>query len=170
MAHKLGLVCECGAPRSDGSRRLCAQCYEAWAASRLRRHRGGRTLMACWRGCAAMRLSARDYFCEGFFSSLTWTFRFGSPRAGGSIRWVVALISCRVDPRHASGRLRAGEQSVEAACFSPFRQPCGRRSFPAGGLRCRAWELLAASSITASIRGMERRPSEYLDNGPRTPP
>jgi hypothetical protein len=27
--YALGLRCECGASRSDGSRRLCAQCYEA---------------------------------------------------------------------------------------------------------------------------------------------
>ena len=28
--YSLGLLCECcGARRSDGSRRLCAQCYEA---------------------------------------------------------------------------------------------------------------------------------------------
>jgi hypothetical protein len=29
MSYTLGLRCACGAPRSDGSRRLCAQCHEA---------------------------------------------------------------------------------------------------------------------------------------------
>jgi hypothetical protein len=68
-SYSLGLRCECGARRSDGSRRWCAECRYANATGESGRRRGllprhgGAMLMVCSRGCAAMLLwCARLFF------------------------------------------------------------------------------------------------------------
>ena len=61
-SYALGLLCECGARRSDGSRRWCAECRHSnapWEMSSVEaatRHGGG-MLMACSHECAAMPLA-----------------------------------------------------------------------------------------------------------------
>jgi hypothetical protein len=61
-----GLLCECGAHRSDGSRRWCAECryskapWEINSVEAARRRHGGKSPTACSRGCAGDAAVVRE--------------------------------------------------------------------------------------------------------------